>query len=249
MDAARVWVSKARAGKLAALLAASSTAVAQPMVTFEPLTPTSIAVPSNATGTVAYLVRNNTVVPRQLEMVPIPGVWQLDQGPGRCTAAVPVPAGGDCVLELLLQGSALPAAGVSGGPVMCVVGNPNLCFQPSVANQLQVTVAPPLLAQLEVLPAALTFPAGGSGMLAVLHLGQPAVVVGNLRLVVPTGIEIEVDLAGCAAPLFPGADCTLVLSAQQPQAGVLLSVEGDYSVPVPVEVMVTDVVFADGFDP
>ncbi|MDZ3822824.1 MAG: hypothetical protein U0S76_04410 [Pseudoxanthomonas sp.] len=232
---------------LAALLVAQSV-VAQPQIVFVPLTPTSVAVPLNATATVAYEVRNTTSLPRQLVMVPIPGVVQLEQGPGRCTPAVPVPANGNCVLELLLQGSALPAAGVSGGPVMCIGGNPNQCFQPSAANALQITVAAPLLANLEALPASLAFPAGGSGALTVLHLGEPAVVVENLRVVVPGGVDIDVDLASCAGSLFPGGDCTLVLSAQQPQAGVLLSVEGDHSVPVPVEVTVTDVLFADGFD-
>lgn len=248
MDGLRAWVAMLRAGLLPVFWAVSPAVVAQPQVIFVPLTPTSIAVPLNATASVAYEVRNTTALPRLLVMLPIPGIVQLDQGPGRCAPAVAVPANGTCVLELLLQGSALPAAGVSGGPVMCIGGNPNQCFQPSAANTLQITVAAPLRANLEVLPQTLAFPAGGSGALTVLHLGEPAVVVDNLRVVVPVGVDIDVDLSGCAAPLLPGADCTLVLSAQQPLAGVLLSLEGDFSVPVPVAVTVTDVLFADGFD-
>lgn len=249
MDGLRPWVALLRAGLLPVLWAVSPAVVAQPQVVFVPLTTTSVAVPLNATATVAYEVRNTTSLPRQLVMVPIPGIVQLDQGPGRCAPVVPVPANGSCVLELLLQWSALPAAGVSGGPAMCIGGNPNLCFQPAAVDQLQVTVAPPLLALLEVLPAALSFPAGGSGALSVLHTGQPAVVVDNLRLVGAASAGIEVDLAACAAPLFPGGDCTLVLTAAQPVATVVLSLEGDYSLPVAVEVTVTDILFADGFEP
>ncbi|MBX3724500.1 MAG: hypothetical protein KF823_01105 [Xanthomonadales bacterium] len=230
------------------LLIAASALSAQPLITFQPLTPTTVAVPVNSTASVAYSVQNTTQIARLLVMAPIQGIQQIAIGAGRCAPDVPVPGNGSCVLELVLLGAALPPAGVSGGPVMCIGGNPNQCYQPSAANTLQITVAAPLLANLEVLPATLAFPAGGSGALTVLHLGEPAVVVDDLRVVVPDGVDIEIDLAGCTDPLFPGGDCTLYLSAQQPQASAVLIVEGDYSVSVPVEVTVTDVLFADGFE-
>lgn len=223
---------------------------AQPLITLTPQTATALTVPANGTAVVRYLVTNQSAQLQQYAMVPIQGVNQVEQGGGRCPQLIVLaPQGGTCVLELQVVGSQLPAGGVSGGPVLCRQGAPTQCYQPSAANSLQITLAPPVQAVLEVSPSVLVFPAGTVAALSVANVGAEPVPAGGIQVAVPKGIAIQVDLGTCTAALPPDAGCQLLLAAVEPQPQSTLVVQASNADPVPVQVTVIDLLFADGFEP
>jgi hypothetical protein len=224
-------------------------AQAQPLITLMPQTATTLTVPANGTAMVRYLVSNQSAQVQQYAMLPIQGVNQVEQGGGRCPQLIVLaPQSGSCVLELQVVGSQLPAGGVSGGPVLCRQGAPTQCVQPSAANTLQITLGPPMQAVLEVTPSVLVFPAGTVAALSVANVGTEPVAAGDIQVAVPKGIAIKVDPGTCDGALAPKAECQLLLAAVDPQPQSTLVVQASNAAPVQVQVTVTDVLFADGFE-
>lgn len=222
----------------------------QPLITLTPQTATTLTVPANGTAVVRYLVTNQSAQLQQYAMVPIQGVNQVEQGGGRCAQLIVLAAqGGTCVLELLVTGSQLPAGGISGGPVLCRQGAPTQCVQPSAANALQITLGQPEQTVLQVSPSVLVFPAGTVGTLSVANVGTGPVPAGGIQVAVPEGIAITVDLDTCDGALAPKAECQLLLAALDPQPQSTLLVQASNAAPVPVQVTVSDLLFADGFEP
>lgn len=225
-------------------------AQAQPMITLTPQTATTLTVPANGTAVVRYLVGNQSAQLQQYVMVPIQGVNQVEQGGGRCQLLIVLaPQGGTCVLELQVVGSQLPAGGVSGGPVLCRQGAPTQCVQPSAANALRITLGPPEQTVLRVSPSVLVFPAGAVATLTVANVGTEPVPAGGIQVAVSKGIAITVDLGSCDGALAPKAECQLLLAALEPQPQSTLVVQASNAAPVQVQVTVTDLLFADGFEP
>lgn len=118
------------------------TFAAGPMWTLNPVTATTLTVPSNSSATVQYTVSNQTQKALILAMKPIQGITQITNFPGACTSPFSLSSHQSCALRLLLKGSALPPL-VKGGPVVCqanINGTPNAnsCYQPNSTNQLNI---------------------------------------------------------------------------------------------------------------
>jgi hypothetical protein len=111
---------------------------AVPLVTFTPLTATTLTLPINADASVRYQVTNQSTLQRTFDMTPIAGV-EVVAGIGNCSTPFTLSAQQSCVLELHLTGSEM-AGDIDGGPVVCISGSPLQCYQPGVADVLHVTL-------------------------------------------------------------------------------------------------------------
>lgn len=129
---------------LMAILFLSATSFANaPVWTFVPTTATTVEFPVNLTSSIVYTVSNQSSRSHRLVIKPIQGVTQV----GTCTLAPKGQAGDTCTLNLSVNGSQLPATGISGGPVLCQSNddgspNPTQCYQPSQGDTLNITVGP-----------------------------------------------------------------------------------------------------------
>ncbi len=108
-------------------------------ITPDPGFPPVTSVSSTTFAQVKYNVTNNSSRAHNLVIVPQTGVSQN----GACFLAPK----GSCVLTLTIIGSALPASGLSGGPVLCSTSdgttpNPNQCYQPYSTDHLAITMVP-----------------------------------------------------------------------------------------------------------
>jgi hypothetical protein len=124
-------------------LAASHSPAQTPVITLVPLGPLPAQLASNAVAVAKYQVTNQGVMVSTWALTPIAGIAQLTAAAGDCLDPFVLVGSQSCVLELQLNGSQM-GNGVHGGPAVCEQGNPLQCYQPSVANRLDVTiVAPP----------------------------------------------------------------------------------------------------------
>jgi hypothetical protein len=103
-----------------------------PVWTFEPNTATTITLPSTGSAIVEYTVTNQSQKPHTLRMNPIQGISSSG-----CSETLN--ANQSCILRLTIDAASLNQS-VYGGPVLCQLGNSNLCYQPSISNQLNITV-------------------------------------------------------------------------------------------------------------
>ncbi len=123
----------------AAVLAYACTATAgQPLLTFVPLTPTTLVLPVDGEASVQYAVTNPSVSSRTFVITPIAGV-DIDTAAGHCADPFVLASHQSCTLALHLVGSAM-SGDIDGGPVACIDGNPLQCWQPSPVDQLHVTL-------------------------------------------------------------------------------------------------------------
>jgi len=106
-----------------------------------------LLLPRNFTETVRYQVTNQTKITRALTMVPISGVSQITTDVGACANPFTLSQQQTCTLTLALDGSKLPSAGISSGPIVCKTKAPSdpspdpfLCSQPAVGNALAVSI-------------------------------------------------------------------------------------------------------------
>ncbi len=124
---------------------------AVPVWSFTPDTSFSPTTSVTSTGitTVKYTITNNSSKPHNLAIMPQPGVSQN----GPCSLGS---KGSTCTLILTIAGSALPASGLSGGPVLCQTQpdgrtpSPLMCYQPSTADSLAITIVPHNLSMLPI---------------------------------------------------------------------------------------------------
>ncbi|MDI1351906.1 MAG: hypothetical protein PSV35_03910, partial [bacterium] len=108
-----------------------------PLWTFEPRTATTVNVPANGTVTIKYLVTNQSRTSHTLVMSAIPGITQVKTA-GNCPSPFSLAYQKFCILTLQVNGSSI-SGNVVGGPVVCQQGNPLQCYQPSLANSLNIT--------------------------------------------------------------------------------------------------------------
>jgi DNA-binding beta-propeller fold protein YncE len=108
---------------------------------------TTFLLPPNFTETVSYQVTNQTKVTRTLTIVPMQGITQVTTGGGDCQYPFTLSPQQSCSLSLAINASQVPAAGVSGGPMVCKTMGPNdptpdlsLCSVPDPASILAVSV-------------------------------------------------------------------------------------------------------------
>ena len=184
-----------------------------PVAGFLPATTVS----STGTATVKYTVRNNSSKAHHL-------VIKSQTGVSQNSPCVLGHQGSTCTLSLIITGSALPASGFTGGPVLCQANldgtpNPNECYQPSKADSLAITVtqgAPILSASTANLA------------LSVKATGTNAALTGNARQITitnngdapATGLSISYPTwpsgtsptTTCASTLAVNATCTITIS-------------------------------------
>ena len=219
-----------------------------PLVVFTPLTATTITVPIDGVQTVEYELRNASNHALALVMNPIAGIHQVSST-GRCPSPFTLLPASSCVLELRVVGSEIAGAGVIGGPVVCVVSNPLMCYQPTPANALNVTVGPSSMAVLDATPCALFFAPAMTAMVVVTNTGNPSIDALNIQVDLPNGSAIVVDSGSCAGALAPGTSCNVLLSAGSEQPVSTVVIGGSNTNLVNVEVTVTDdVLFVNGFE-
>lgn len=102
----------------------------------DPSFPPQVTVTPTGTATVKYTVSNNSSKAKELLMQPIKGLRQVSS----CIIQPKGRPNSSCNLELSITGSALPAAGVSGGPVLCVANNSSQCYRPTEKESLSIRV-------------------------------------------------------------------------------------------------------------
>ena len=107
--------------------------------------PNSIA--SNQSATATYRVTNNTKTTKNLVMQAISGVNVVTTTTGACGWPIILDHGGSCILNLTINGAAIPDSIISG-PIICkAIGNTTqansgACSQPIDADSLRITKAP-----------------------------------------------------------------------------------------------------------
>lgn len=126
-----------------ALLLPITFAQATPLLSFSPLTPTTIPVASNGNAVVQYDVTNNSSRSHTLMMNPIKGVSQITTA-GNCPNPFTLASKKTCTLTLSIYGNQVQSP-VAGGPIVCQQGpdgkpSPLQCYQPSAINSLKITV-------------------------------------------------------------------------------------------------------------
>lgn len=212
-----------------------------PLWTFAPLTPTTLAVPSNDTATVQYRVTNQSPVPHTLMMLPMTGITQTTTA-GNCPNPFTLSSGNpSCTLTLLVTGSALKAD-INGGPKVCQQGpdgNPSSlqCYQPSQTNSLNIKVAPPvslsttistsvttLALQASGAARTITFTnTGASTATRVTYTTSPALPAGTA--ITPASCGNIAPAGTCVLTITPGSTPSAVAYDTNPTP-ITFSVQG-----------------------
>ena len=115
---------------------------AKPVLTFTPLTATTVTLSVLDSAIIQYLVTNQSKT-HTLLMNPLNGVTTLS-GFGRCSSPFVLGKGDSCVLTLQVDGAAMGPA-IHGGPVICQVGSdgapsPNFCYRPAADQVLDISL-------------------------------------------------------------------------------------------------------------
>lgn len=172
----------------------------------------SQTVPENSTATVQYVVQNQSGKPKQLVIQPLPDISQT----APCQLAPRGQAGSSCTLNLAINGSALPAGGVHGGPSLCQTNpdgrpNPNQCYRPSAVHILNITKGGAELAALAVSPPMLDLVAG-SGMPGFLTItnNSSSITAQDVQATLPASwADVTQDASNCVAIAPNGGSCQL----------------------------------------
>lgn len=107
-------------------------------LTPDPQFPPKITLSPTGTATIKYLVTNQSKKPHTLVMQTIPGITQISSGFGVCASSFALAYQQSCILILQVNGSEITDS-LTGGPVVCSQGNPLQCYQPNVADILNIT--------------------------------------------------------------------------------------------------------------
>jgi hypothetical protein len=111
-----------------------------PLWTFTPLTATTVAIQSNDTVTVQYLVTNQSSRMHTLNMQSIQGITQVTTGQGVCGNPFILEGKASCTLSLQVNGSQLTGS-INDGPIVCEQSSPLQCYRPAAADILRITQA------------------------------------------------------------------------------------------------------------
>ncbi|KTC64816.1 NHL repeat protein (plasmid) [Legionella adelaidensis] len=117
---------------------------AAPVFTLTPLTSTSFQITVRESVTVKYLVQNQSRKTHTLVLSPIAGVTQ-NTTTGNCSSHFTLKYKEYCILTLQISGATMQRS-IFGGPAVCQQlpnGSPGaLCYQPSSANVLNISLIP-----------------------------------------------------------------------------------------------------------
>lgn len=188
---------------------------ATPLWTFEPLTATTIAIPTNSTALVQYRVTNQSARPHTLTMQPGQGMTQITTGLNVCGNPFVLRGKSSCTLSLQINGSTLNAP-VMDGPVVCQQGNKNQCYRPSSANILRITQAPPIGdAVITVSGSPLTLTINDPTAQLIINNMSTQVAATNITSSF-TGTALEgnvIETGNDCANVPPEGSCTLTYTA------------------------------------
>lgn len=189
----------------------------------------------SATGTaiISYTATNKSDKPHQLVLSKKTPTGISQQG-GACILAAksPTTPNPTCTLTLSINGSALPANTVTGGPKLCQANsngtpNSNECYGPSPGDTLTITrtttpgtttlstsVPPPSILALSVnntaLNAALT---GNARYITIQNTGtNEATGLSVSATGLPAGTNITTVPTTCTGTLAPGATCAVTIT-------------------------------------
>ncbi|WP_216637142.1 hypothetical protein [Legionella micdadei] len=182
-----------------------------PLWTFEPLTPTSLAVPANSTALVQYRVTNQSSSPHTLLMLPIQGIMQINTGLGDCSIPFMLLGKGACTLSLQVIGSQIIGP-IIDGPVVCQLGSLNPCYRPSPLHVLNITQAPPITnAVIAVKGSPLTLTVDGSiGQLTIYNTSTEVAATNITSNFIGTALNGNVTETGNSCSYVPpGGSCTI----------------------------------------
>jgi hypothetical protein len=117
----------------------------------DPSFPPTTSVTSTGSATVKYTVTNNTPMSHSLVVASAVGAHQK----GPCLVGPKGSAKSTCILTLIIKGSALPARGSSGGPVLCSyrsweTPSMSLCSVPRLEDRLAIRLVPNSLSMLPI---------------------------------------------------------------------------------------------------
>lgn len=186
-----------------------------PLWTFTPLTPTTLAVASNATALVQYQITNQSNRPHTLIMQTIPGITQLTSGLGICGNPFILAPHASCILSLQVNGSQLILP-INDGPIVADHGSPLQQYRPAIHNILHITQAPPITTAIITVT--------GSPLTLTTHGSTGTLTVNNTSLMVPaTNVQSDftataldgnvAETGNTCAILAPQANCTLTYTA------------------------------------
>ncbi|HFE8541378.1 DUF1566 domain-containing protein [Legionella pneumophila] len=197
-----------------------------PLWTFTPRSATTLQVPVNGFATIQYTIKNQSSRSHRLVIIPVSGLSQT----APCQLAPTGSIGDTCTLSLVVTGSALPKAGISGGPSLCQANpngspNPNLCYQPSATNSLNLSVGP-AISNISVTPATLLFAENSSGTITITNTVDSPVAASNVMASIPGGSNISVQNSTCPSNLAVGASCTITFASGVQEGPVPIPVAG-----------------------
>jgi hypothetical protein len=204
-----------------------------PVWSFSPIGSPVVTVSATGTATVKYTITNNSKKPHRL-VLSSKTLSGISQSGGPCVLAGKSPANPapTCTLTLSINGSALPANNLSGGPSLCQTNpdgtpNANQCYQPDSndvlvitrttapgATTLSTSVSPPSILALSVKDtatnAALT---GHARHITIQNTGtNPASGLSVSATGLPAGADITTTPTTCTGTLAPGATCTVTIT-------------------------------------
>jgi hypothetical protein len=224
---------------------AATSPLALPIITFSPLTSTTLTLSDHDTAVVQYKVTNQSSKTHSFIMLPIPGVTLL-AGSGDCVPFTLV-FSASCVLDLKLVGSAM-SGDIIGGPVVCEANSPTACYQPSSADQLHVTLVHDSTVAIDVEPSSLSMLVGSTATIIVSNT-DTSLVAQNLQIDVPVGSSIGIASTTCSSTLPPGSSCSFDITGSVPETATTLTIMGDNTTAASTVVTVlADAIFADGFE-
>lgn len=189
----------------------TSACAGTPLWTFEPLTPTTIAVPANGAAVVQYRVTNQSSRPHTLTMQPLQGITQITTGLGVCKNPFVLQSKNACVLSLQINGSQLSTP-IIDGPVVCQQNSTFQCYRPSITNILHITQASPIVsAVIAVTGSPLTLTVNGStGQLTITNTSLELAATNIASNFTATALNGKVTETGnTCASVPPGGSCTL----------------------------------------
>lgn len=200
-----------------------------PLFSFSPNGSPQVTVSATGTATVSYTVTNNSKKPHRLVLSSqTPAGISQPGGPCVLLGKSPTNPNPTCTLTLSINGSALPADDISGGPILCQVNDndtPNLsqCYQPSSGDTLVITrttapgattlstsILPPSILALSVNMPPLT---GNARYITIQNTGtNQATGLSASAAGLPTGTNITTVPTTCTGTLAPNATCTVTIT-------------------------------------
>lgn len=114
-----------------------------PLWTLTPIPGYSPTVSVSAVGSanIQYTVTNQSEKTHTLMMQAITGITQISTSSQDCTNPFTLTHQQSCILNLQVQGNDLTGA-IQGGPVVCQTGSMLQCYQPAIAERLNISLVP-----------------------------------------------------------------------------------------------------------